>query len=207
MAGPRRMPVGRPVSAAGEPDRDGHLLPDGAGRSSGGRYSGRRLCRAVDRLLLAHPLAAERHCGRTQTLTCGRVRRRQSTIWHALCRRMEMRSVCRFWGSPDPVPEKAWQAAMPFLPFMRRFAFRGWLCATPHGRTTAGDSPGNLCPGGLPPEEFRQNDDRRNRAAGACVGTGGKQAAPSAESSPGNGAASHPGPDSRGGTAASCLCA
>lgn len=26
-----------------------------------------------------------------------------------------MRSVCRFWGSPDPVPEKAWQAAMPFL--------------------------------------------------------------------------------------------
>ena len=57
------------------------------------------------------------------------------------------------------------------------------------------------------PEEFRQNDDRRNRAAGACVGTGGKQAAPSAESSPGNGAASHPGPDSRGGTAASCLCA
>lgn len=73
-----------------------------------------------------------------------------------------MRSVCRFWGSPDPVPEKAWQAAMPFLPFMRRFAFRGWLCATPHGRTTAGDSPGNLCPGGLPPEEFRQNDDRRN---------------------------------------------
>ena len=155
--------------------------------------------------LLAHPLAAERHCGRTQTLTCGRVRRRQSTIWHALCRRMEMRSVCRFWGSPDPVPEKAWQAAMPFLPFMRRFAFRGWLCATPHGRTTAGDSPGNLCPGGLPPEEFRQNDDRRNRAAGACVGTGGKQAAPSAESSPGNGAASHPGPDSRGGTAAKSL--
>lgn len=60
--------------------------------------------------------------------------------------------------------------------------------------------------------DFRRRSSGRmmtggTRAAGACVGTGGKQAAPSAESSPGNGAASHPGPDSRGGTAASCLCA
>jgi len=77
----------------------------------------------------------------------------------ALRRAVEIRPACRFWGSPDPAPEKAWQAAMPFLPSMRQFAFRGRLCAPPHGRTTAGGSPGNPRPlswrtsaGGVPAE-------------------------------------------------------